>query len=62
MKRRKRDGNSARRGNLAVQNLGKPKKVIWQIYERDGAFVADSGTGVIVWADSVEKLQAWVSA
>jgi len=37
-----------------------PLRVSWKIREADGSFVADSGTGVRVWADEREKLARWL--
>lgn len=61
MKGNQKFGSNVARRAKPPRNVSKAK-VIWTIHEERGAFVADSGTGVRVWADEVSKLQEWISA
>ena len=35
-------------------------EIKWTIFKENDAYVADSGTGVRVWADEREKLALWI--
>ena len=63
MKRFRKEKFSARRGNSPRRNYKQPRRIKWTIEKRgEENYVASSGTGISVYAESPEKLREWIDS
>jgi len=63
MKRQKfRERFSTRRGNSPRRKIKQPRRIQWQLEKQGEEWIAKSGTGISVYADSLEKIREWIEA